>query len=272
MSNLISRLNINEILPNSTTPHADCWQIICVSEGNICITLGNNVYTLNSNSVAVCTPKDYCSISKTENSNYIIFSFLANDGILEEYESKAVNISDSEASILQQLSILSEDLSNALKYQEFCVLLELLLLRCYAKQPLPAENNDKDAIIFNTATDILMQNIQNQISVSELSEKLGVSLSHLKRIFAKFAKIGVHEYFTYLKITEAKRLLKDGETVTDTAKITGFANQAYFSAAFKRITGISPKEFSVTKKKPISNPKKSKVNNAKAANLPDYLL
>ena len=61
--------------------------------------------------------------------------------------------------------------------------------------------------------------------------------------------MGVHEYFTLLKITNAKSLLKSGESVTKTAEICGFANQAYFSAAFKRVTGLSPKEYAPQREK-----------------------
>ena len=49
--------------------------------------------------------------------------------------------------------------------------------------------------------------------------------------------------FNDLKIEYAKELLSAGHSVTQTAALAGFANQAYFSAAFKRITGRLPKEY-----------------------------
>ena len=91
--------------------------------------------------------------------------------------------------------------------------------------------------------------IDSNVSVSDLADRLNISISNLKRLFAKYTNIGVHEYYTFLKIAQAKELLRQGKTVTDTAELTGFANQAYFSAAFKRITGKTPKEYRMLKEK-----------------------
>ena len=83
--------------------------------------------------------------------------------------------------------------------------------------------------------------------------------------------MGVHEYLTLLKITNAKTLLKCGESVTKTAEICGFANQAYFSAAFKRVTGLSPKEYAPQKEKAPRQAQKVAAKKQEKA-LPSYLL
>ena len=272
MENINSRLNLTEIISINNTTNADCWKIVCVISGTLNVTLGGNVYKIESPGVVLCSPKDYYCITQNSNTHYILINCLINGELLKDSDSCAVNITERERLIAEQIDNLKDELSNTLKHQEFCILLELLILRCITKQPITAIDTDRDAVIFNNATEILKSNIKNQISVTELSEKLKVSLSHLKRIFAKYAKVGVHEYFTYLKITEAKRLLKAGETVTRTAEITGFANQAYFSSAFKRIIGVSPKEFSTDNIRAIPKQRKARQQNSKTRKLPDYLL
>ena len=79
----------------------------------------------------------------------------------------------------------------------------------------------------------------------------------------------MHEYYTFLKIALAKELLRQGETVTATARNTGFANQAYFSAAFKRVMGITPKEYAGNKTTVAYSSKTTQQTNKE---LPNYLL
>ena len=119
------------------------------------------------------------------------------------------------------------------------------------------------------------------ISVEELAEMLRVSLSMLKRIFLDFANVGVHEFYLMLKIKKAKQLLISGDSVTHTARVLQFSSQSYFSATFKRTTGISAKSFALGKSESAPKPKKATTQKYKSKpqpiqnkgrDLPDYLL
>jgi AraC-like DNA-binding protein len=148
-------------------------------------------------------------------------------------------------------------------------MLELFLLLCCGKENI-ATSNQKNARLFTLAAEILKENIKLNISVNELADRLDISLSNLKRVFISLAGVGTHEYYNFLKIAKAKELLKQGKSVTETAELTGFANQAYFSAAFKRVTGKTPKEYSLIKPK-NDKPIAKKTNNKKG-DMPSYLL
>ncbi|MBQ2754988.1 MAG: helix-turn-helix transcriptional regulator, partial [Clostridia bacterium] len=58
--------------------------------------------------------------------------------------------------------------------------------------------------------------------------------------FTKCTGIGIKTYFNKLKVNKAKVLLKEGNSVSDTAYALGFTDQNYFSTMFKRITGNPP--------------------------------
>ncbi len=145
--------------------------------------------------------------------------------------------------ILLYNNLLEYDLSVDL--QNICAqkTIELLLLNIASADSSISPINNGSTYIFSEAIKILKKNIHTTISVDDLANKLVICLSNIKRLFAKYSQFGVHDYFNLLKINNAKSLLKDGHSVTETAALTGFANQAYFSAAFKRITGVSAKEF-----------------------------
>ena len=71
----------------------------------------------------------------------------------------------------------------------------------------------------------------------DIAEFCNVSQSWLKRIFERFAGVGIHKYFLQMKMSKAAELLQEGVSVTETAERLGFSSQAYFSAAFRRETG-----------------------------------
>ena len=76
-----------------------------------------------------------------------------------------------------------------------------------------------------------------------IAKKLNVSVSYLKKIFTKYAGLGVHKYFLKSKITIACRLLRRGMSVCEVSEKLSFSSHNYFSTVFKRETGRLPSEF-----------------------------
>jgi AraC-like DNA-binding protein len=224
--------------------------------------------------VAVLSPGEFCAI-RPESARFIQIAFTAE----EDLPVGAFYLTEQEELILDALLAMKEADARLLPLADY------LLLCCKNKEPVEAVAIAKDAAIFADATALLQENVSGQLSVDSLAEQLGISLSHLKRIFARYAGKGAHEFFTDLKIAYAKELLREGHSVTRTAELAGFANQAYFSAAFKRITGQNPKEFSGKKKAsapPVAAPRSVTPRPRKAPapqpkpqpkrDLPSYLL
>lgn len=267
------RLKISEIF-NIDGPADNCpenWEMICVTKGELTVTCGNRVYKLSSGNVAFFSPQSFHYIIENQKSEYFSLIFTTEGEIISQLADTAVEISADEMFLLEKINLLKNDKRDNLDEQLMHTMLEMFLLLCCKKQDALPSSKGKNEIIFSEATEILIKNIDSQISVTDLAERLNTSLSNLKRIFATYTGIGVHEYLNFLKIVKAKELLTSGETVTSTAELTGFANQAYFSAAFKRITGITPKEYALSKKSSIPN-KSTSQPKTKPKDLPSYLL
>lgn len=90
--------------------------------------------------------------------------------------------------------------------------------------------------------DYMNSNIHTRTKVSDIAKSFNVSESTLKRIFGKFTGIGVHHYFVQLKMKTATELLQNGVSVGSVSEKPGFSSPGYFSAAYKRETGINPSE------------------------------
>ena len=51
------------------------------------------------------------------------------------------------------------------------------------------------------------------------------------------------EYINQLKIREARKLLREGHSITETAMELGFSSSSYFAVLFKKITLYTPQEY-----------------------------
>ncbi|MBP2630369.1 MAG: btr 2 [Firmicutes bacterium] len=88
------------------------------------------------------------------------------------------------------------------------------------------------------------QNINNRVTLPELSEMVHLSSFYLSRTFKESTGYSVIEYFNKMKIDKAKELIIDGnKKVKEVAQELGFSDEFYFSRIFKKIEGISPSEF-----------------------------
>lgn len=122
-------------------------------------------------------------------------------------------------------------------------LLQELLIAIY-------QNNNKQNHNYATSLKVeriiqyLHQNINNKVSLDELSEVVQLAPTYLSRAFKKTTGYSVIEFFNKIKIDKSKELmLENDKKVKEVAQALGFTDEFYFSRLFKRIEGISPSEF-----------------------------
>ena len=90
----------------------------------------------------------------------------------------------------------------------------------------------------------LCEHAREQITLTEVAAHFAVSPSHLSRIFHQETGFGVREYLIHYRIRMAcDLLLNSGLSVTQIADQCGFSDSNYFGDAFKKATGLSPREY-----------------------------
>lgn len=98
--------------------------------------------------------------------------------------------------------------------------------------------------IMAKALGYLRNHYQEEIGVPEIVLAAGASRRVVEMRFREVLNRSIHEELRRLRIEDAQRHLKDGKlTITDIAHRCGFSSVHYFSAAFKREIGISPRQF-----------------------------
>lgn len=92
-------------------------------------------------------------------------------------------------------------------------------------------------------------------SIGELAELCGISQGHLGRSFKAATGWQLHKYVADERIRAAQRLLGDSQLSCEAvAEKLGFKSPAYFSTAFKKVTGKTPRDF---RRQALSQPPQS---------------
>lgn len=84
----------------------------------------------------------------------------------------------------------------------------------------------------------------DQVSLSFLSVKFGMSIYQICRLFKREFGVNFHAYLTELKMQRAKEYLRGTSmSVQDIAYLVGYKELKYFFKVFKKQTGLTPSEF-----------------------------
>lgn len=87
------------------------------------------------------------------------------------------------------------------------------------------------------------------ISLHTVASYVGISPNHLSTVFSQERGENFIEYLTRVRIDKAKQLLENTAMKNaDIADETGFNDPHYFSFIFKKNTGLSPREYRISKK------------------------
>ncbi len=236
------------------------WECLYVTEGDVWVTADEKVYNLKSGQIIFHKPLElhkFYSDTPCKKGSLFIFSFSMTGGMCEFFKDKVFTLSDSQREILQSLlRFARSECTPDGSYDELMYLknpspsytislasyLTLLFLSLYENNNAGVAQTSPDSALFSEAVSYMNRNIERTVTIEEIAKHLSIGQSTLKRLFGKYAGLGVHKYFLKLKIKAATEMLENGESVTVVAERLGFASQGYFSAAFKRETGFSPTE------------------------------
>lgn len=85
-------------------------------------------------------------------------------------------------------------------------------------------------------------NLTTDLSLREIAEVVGVSVSHLKTAFRQSTGVPVHQYVIQRRVERAKTLLCGSSlSIKEVAHESGFAHQSHLANQMRRILGLSPK-------------------------------
>lgn len=113
---------------------------------------------------------------------------------------------------------------------------------------LPPEQYEER--VASLVIEYLKEHITQKVSIVDICETLHYNKSYLFKQFKKATGQGVMTYFTGLKISEAKKMLRTStRSINQIADTFAFDTPNYFSKCFKRLTGSTPSAYRKKHKK-----------------------
>ena len=91
--------------------------------------------------------------------------------------------------------------------------------------------------------DYIARNIKNKFSLDDLAKEMLVSKSSLCHKFKKETGVSLIDYVLQEKIKASFYMLADGLTNAQIAEKLNLSDEYYFSKLFKKIVGVSPKDY-----------------------------
>jgi AraC-like DNA-binding protein len=160
---------------------------------------------------------------------YGIISLLRENLVVEDSDYiEFIHILEGDQMVCQQVASLCEN---------------FFLSLCRDNTPIVDHPRSFETEMFRNAVLLMDEYIYDWISAEFIAKKLNVSVSYLKKIFSKYAGLGIHKYFLKSKITIACRLLRRGMSVCEVSEKLSFSSHNYFSTVFKRETGKTVSEY-----------------------------
>lgn len=229
------------------------WEINIIVKGALRFTYDDRVVTLRKNMLVICENDVFHRNCVWSDHGAEIYVYQFYTDHIPHSEKPRVYELDEKNLLLAKL-IAEEAEKNAvatkpeglhcanLNYQAHS-LLELLLIRLTENERALEFEISSDEKIYRAAVNYMKENITENICINDIAKLCHVGPTKMKNVFSQFTGEAIMTHFYNMKINEAKKLLENGMTVGEVSDTLGYSSQAYFTTCFKKITGVSPKEY-----------------------------
>lgn len=117
------------------------------------------------------------------------------------------------------------------------------LITHHVRDYSPTRSLPSSRAAIKRAQDFLHAHYASDVTLEKLAAIAGLSRFHFCRVFHQEIGLSVSAYQTQLRIAQAKRMLVLGTPISLVASITGFYDQSHFGWHFKRLVGVTPKNY-----------------------------
>jgi YesN/AraC family two-component response regulator len=267
----IRKLN-SKLLYVSTSKYEGDWhstmhshyfaELFYVIRGSGSFMVEDKIFAVKENDLVIINP-NIEHTEKSYNASPLEYIVLGIDGLAfnfnkddAEVQYSVNNFYDNKHRIQFYLtSMLSEIEDQNPEYELVCQnLLEVLLVQImrYANYHLIATNILMSKKINKECSKVkryLDSYYSEHITLDKLADITHINKYYLIHAFTKYSGVSPINYLNNKRIEESKNLLETTNiSISQISSNIGFSSQAYFSQAFKKITGNSPNEYRKKKK------------------------
>ena len=251
----------------------DFWEMVYIDRGEALCTGGKRKFVLKSGELTFHKPNEFHAIRAAGDTapNVSIITFECKSRAMRYFEGKIFPLGGEEKALISMLfregisTYTLVDPKNPLLQQMQRLedapfgssqmtknLLEIFLIRLHRKEGAFAKksryhykvNGIDIPFPVKEILDLLQKNVYGSLSIADIARHLGKSESTVKNLFSLYQSGGIMHYYNFLKIEEAKRLIREGNcNFGQIATLLQFDTPQYFSMCFKRFVHMSPQEY-----------------------------
>ncbi|MBQ8658497.1 MAG: helix-turn-helix transcriptional regulator [Clostridia bacterium] len=251
----------------------DFWEMVYIDKGEMICTADKRQFVLKGGELTFHKPNEFHNLSGNAHAapNVSILTFECKSKAMKYFEGKIIRLSAEEKALLSMLfeegisAFRLVDEKNPLLQQLEKIedapfgssqmtknLLEIFLIKLHRnKDVLPKKSRYNYKVNgveiphdVKEILDVLESNLYNKLTVSDIAKQVGKSVSTVKNLFALYKPNGIMRYYNYLKIEEAKKLIREGKyNFTQISELLEFDTPQYFSGCFRRFARMSPLEY-----------------------------
>ena len=111
-------------------------------------------------------------------------------------------------------------------------------------EQLQSRKTDYRAKVVANVQQYIKENVKRKLNLGEVALLFGFSQNYLSSLFSRYSGCSFVEYTTQMKIAAAKELMAKGDyKMYEIADTLGFESSFYFSKVFKKVEGVSPRQY-----------------------------
>ncbi|MBQ8525310.1 MAG: helix-turn-helix transcriptional regulator [Clostridia bacterium] len=247
----------------------DFWEFVYVDKGQITALTDRGNFLLRRGDIIFHKPDEWHSVSAGEEaSNIVIVSFASDSPAMDFFEGRLLKAGQYQKQLMSKIiteytkgfsTPLGDPLSSRnirrenpvigseqLTKQYLCELLIMFIRNYYTEGRTMLAGKNADSVL-ELARQYMTDNIGSRLTLGDIARHCGTGTSTLSSVFAEHCGMGAIDYFIRMKIDAAKEYIREENyNITQISEILGYSSIHYFSRQFKKITGMSPGEYSAS--------------------------
>ncbi len=245
----------------------DVFEIYFARTDGLEYFVNNRIYTVQQNDLFVFNHLDLHKIGLPQGVRYDRYIITFNRSYIDNYSTKTTDLlkcfTDRDPNFNHKVHLSDEEAENYLKlfekadeykshavygedvHQKFCLAEILIFVNrlFYSNHGSPIIHSYAEYLKIEQVINYINDHLNEKLPLDRLAGEFYINKYHLCKTFKNATGFTINEYIIYRRIIKASELLRRNYTVTRVAELSGFQNDSHFITTFKKIVGVSPKQY-----------------------------
>lgn len=224
----------------------DFWEVVYVMDGSVEVAEDDRIYTLQKRDLILHAPMEFHKIRTIDRTkpHCLIFTFSTSGALPSNLEKGLFHLTQEEDEIFrgtftQIYQFVHQGTENAAGYLAALELSAFLLRLSASRKSIRKPSQSRQAQYYHLLVSTMRECVYDNITLEELSDRCHIHVSHIKRLFQRYAGMSPKTYYIKMRAGEALNLLQSGLSVREASDRMNFSSPNYFSLFMKQQLGMS---------------------------------